>query len=121
MIRHVVMWKLRGDTPEEKRGARLRVKSAFEGLIGRIPGLLSLEIGSDQSDVDYACDLVMISEFSDAQALVAYATHQEHLRVRDELGDLRTHRYQVDYPVAASSHQQTKESSNETHPDPFLP
>ncbi|MBM7061030.1 Dabb family protein [Pseudomonas sp. UL073] len=106
MIRHIVMWKLRGDTPEEKQAARLRVKSAFEDLIGRIPGLLSLEVGSDQSGADYACDVVMVSEFCDAQALAAYATDREHLRVRDELGDLRTHRYQVDYAVSepAPSH-----------------
>ena len=29
----------------------------------------------------------------------AYATHPEHLRVREALGDLRIGRFQVDYPI----------------------
>jgi hypothetical protein len=42
---------------------------------------------------------VLVSEFTNSAALKAYATHPEHLRVRDELGDLRVGRFQVDYPI----------------------
>ena len=56
-------------------------------------------VGLDVSDVDYACDVVLFSEFADGAALKAYATHPEHLRVREELGDLRIGRFQVDYPI----------------------
>jgi hypothetical protein len=35
--------------------------------------------------------------------LKAYATHPEHLRVREELGDLRIGRFQVDYPIEEAS------------------
>jgi hypothetical protein len=99
MIRHIVMWKLRGDTADEQRIARERVKTAFEGLRGRIPGMSRIEIGFDESAVDYACDVVLLSEFDSRDALVAYGIHPEHLRVRDALGDLRTARHQVDYVV----------------------
>jgi hypothetical protein len=75
------------------------VKTAFEGLKGRIKGLDHIEIGIDVSNVDYACDVVLVSEFADASALQAYATHPEHLRVREELGGLRIGRFQVDYPI----------------------
>jgi Stress responsive A/B Barrel Domain len=51
------------------------------------------------ANVDYACDVVLVSEFADSAALRAYATHPEHLRVREELGDLRIARYQVDYTI----------------------
>lgn len=98
-IRHIVMWRLRGDTAEERSEARLKVKAAFEGLKGRINGLERIEVGLDISNVDYACDVVLISEFADAASLKAYAAHPEHLRVREELGDLRIRRYQVDYPI----------------------
>jgi hypothetical protein len=98
-IRHIVMWRLRGDTAEERSEARLRVKTAFEGLKGRINGLNRIEVGLDVSNVDYACDVVLISELADIASLKAYATHPEHLRVREELGDLRIGRYQVDYPI----------------------
>ena len=96
-VRHIVMWRLRGDTPQERLAARAKVKCAFEGLRGRIDGLTHVEIGVDVSDVDYACDVVLVSEFTDRAALEAYATHPEHLRVRQELADLRTARFQVDY------------------------
>lgn len=97
MIKHIVMWNLRGDTPEQKASAAALLKQSFESLRGRIPGLLHIEIGIDDSRVDYACDVVLYSEFESQAALDAYATHPEHLRLRQTLGDLRIARHQVDY------------------------
>jgi len=79
MIKHIVMWNV---------------------LRGRIPGLLRLEIGVDTSRVDYACDVVLYTEFDSQASLDAYAVHPEHLRVKQELGDMRIARHQVDYPAA---------------------
>lgn len=93
------MWNVRGDTPEEKAANIDRLRRSFHSLKGAIPGLLSLEIGVDVSRIDHACDVVLHSEFESRDALDAYAQHPEHLRVKHELGDLRTARYQVDYPV----------------------
>jgi len=102
MIKHIVMWNVRGETPEAKRLAALELKTHFEGLHGRIPGLRHIEVGMDTSGVDYACDVVLYTEFDDQASLDAYASHPEHLRVRRELGDMRTARHQVDYaPVSA--------------------
>ncbi|WP_322094006.1 Dabb family protein [Paraburkholderia bannensis] len=97
VIKHIVMWDLRGESAEEKATAAGAVKHAFEGLNGKIPGLLKLEIGIDFSRIDYACDVVLYSEFDSREALQAYATHPEHLRVRDELVGVRVSRHQVDY------------------------
>jgi len=99
MIRHIVMWRLRGESAEHQQAARARVKAGFEGLRGMIPGMRNVEIGFDVSGAEYACDVVLFSEFESREALAAYANHPEHLRVRDELGDLRTARHQVDYIV----------------------
>ena len=73
------------------------MRNAFEGLRGRIPGLLELEVGIDVSRIDYACDVVLCTRFRDARSLEDYATHPEHLRVKRELGSIRTERHQVDY------------------------
>lgn len=43
---------------------------------------LHLEIGTDTSRVDYACDVVMYSALESQAALDACATHPEHLRVK---------------------------------------
>ncbi len=97
VIKHIVMWNLRGETPVEKRDCIAQLQRSFESLRGRIPGLLHLEIGVDSSRIDYACDVVLYSEFESQAALDAYAVHPEHLRVKRELADLRTARHQVDY------------------------
>ena len=99
MIRHIVMWNVRGASRDEKLANVERLRTSFHSLRGRIPGLLRLEIGADTSGVDYACDVVLYSEFESQAALDAYASHPEHLRVKQELGDMRVARHQVDYRV----------------------
>lgn len=97
MIKHIVMWKVRGETAQEKAQACLQVKRCFEGLRGKIPGLVRIEVGLDLSQVEYASDVVLYSEFESRQALDAYASHPAHLAVKRELGDVRIARQQVDY------------------------
>lgn len=97
MIRHIVMWNVRGATREEKNCNIDTLRRSFHSLRGRIPGLLHLEIGADVSGVDYACDVVLVSDFESRAALEAYAGHPEHMRVKLEVGDLRIARHQVDY------------------------
>lgn len=99
MIKHIVMWNLRGDTAQHKTEAAALIKQVFEGLKGKVPGLRHIEIGIDSSRVDYACDVVLYSEFDSQEALDAYATHPEHLRAKKALGDLRIARHQVDYVI----------------------
>ena len=101
VVKHIVMWKVRGDNAEERRqNAGLLVRS-FQSLRGRVPGLLHIEVGVDTSGVDYAFDVVLYSEFSSQSALDAYATHPEHLRVKSEVGDIRVARHQVDYAAVS--------------------
>jgi hypothetical protein len=97
VIKHIVMWKLRGETPEQRRQNADQLAESFHSLRGRIPGLLHLEIGIDTSGVDYACDVVLYSEFASQADLEAYAGHPEHLRVKRDVGNLRIARHQVDY------------------------
>lgn len=96
-VKHIVMWNLRGASEQERTDNIAKVKREFEGLRHEIPGLRLLEIGVDFSKIDYACDVVLYSEFESVEALQGYATHPAHLRVKEALGNMRTHRYQVDY------------------------
>lgn len=103
IIKHIVMWNVRGASGEERRGNIELLRREFESLRGRIPGLLQIEIGVDHSRIDYACDVLLYTEFDSQAALDAYATHPEHLRVKQALGDMRTARHQVDYRVNAAA------------------
>lgn len=102
MVKHIVMWNVRGETPGDRRDVALDIKNRFEQLKGVVPGLIHLELGLDTSRVDYACDMVLYSEFDSEASLKAYATHPAHLAIRQELGDVRIARFQVDYDVDRS-------------------
>ncbi|MBB3944234.1 hypothetical protein GGQ73_000157 [Rhizobium skierniewicense] len=97
MIKHIVMWNVSGDTPEQKRHAAIMIKTKFESLIGQIPGLKTIEVGLDISRIPYACDVVLYSEFEDEAALRCYAEHPAHAKVRADLEGIRIARHQVDY------------------------
>jgi hypothetical protein len=101
-IKHIVMWNVRGDDAATRAANLALLKREFESLRGRIPGLLHVEVGIDESRIDYACDVVLVTEFASREALAGYAEHPEHLRVRRALGDLRIARHQVDYEVFPS-------------------
>ncbi|HTJ95180.1 MAG TPA: Dabb family protein [Pararobbsia sp.] len=101
MIKHIVMWRIAGSSATEKTAAISLVKHAFESLNGKIPGMVRLEIGVDVSRVDYACDVVLYSEFESQAALDGYASHPEHLLVRERIGALRIARHQVDYQAVS--------------------
>lgn len=119
-IKHVVMWRVSGETVDQRATARRKVKTAFEGLRGRIEGLRSIEVGVNITDVDHACDVVLITEFSDLAGLHSYATHPEHLRVRRELGDLRTARFQVDYAIGSAGPDLAEGETRELRPEPVV-
>ena len=71
MIRHTVMWKLKEGTDVEV------IKQELEGLNGKIPGLLSLEVGIEGDDA------VLISDHDSWEALETYAKHPLHVKVAD--------------------------------------
>jgi hypothetical protein len=99
MIKHIVMWNIRGDTSVAKMAAIDKLKRSFDELRSLIPGIVHMEVGVDISRIDYACDVVLYSEFESQAALDAYALHPAHVLVKKELADLRIARHQVDYAV----------------------
>lgn len=98
---HIVMWDIAGNTPAEKRAGIETVKREFESLRGKIGGMTRLVVGVDVSRIDYARDVVLVTEFESEADLAAYAVHPAHLAVRDRLAGLRTARHQVDYLLSA--------------------
>lgn len=98
MVKHIVMWRLReeahGNSPEVN--ARL-IKEKLEALSGKIPGLLSIEVGLDFSRTDSSADVVLLSEFTDKVALEDYQQHPEHQALIPFIGEASSERRVVDY------------------------
>lgn len=80
MVKHIILWKLKEecDTDSVKQG----IKTGLEGLMGKIPGLVELQVeisGLASSNAD----VMLYSVFEDEAALKGYAVHPEHVYVAD--------------------------------------
>ena len=95
MIKHVVIWNLKDRSRRDEHIAAIR--AALEGLRGRVPGLLAIEVGADIGSDANARDVILYSEFADRGALDVYQQHPLHLVVKDVVGPLVTDRSAVDW------------------------
>jgi hypothetical protein len=99
MIRHVVMWRLRGPSPDDKRRQGERVQRALESLLGVVPGMSSLEVGVAGAGDEHGADVVLISTHDDWEALAAYQKHPAHLEVARLIAEFKTERRVLDFEV----------------------
>lgn len=81
MVRHLILWKLKESlSAEEKEQVLLDMKEHLEGLVGKVPGLVSLKIVvncMESSNADVMLDSVLESE----EALKGYQSHPDHVAV----------------------------------------
>lgn len=81
MIKHIILWNLKEDiedTVKVKKG----IKENLESLVGKIPGLVKLEIITEGLPSSNA-DVMLYSEFESAEALKGYAVHPDHVAAAD--------------------------------------
>ena len=93
MVKHVVLYNLKEGV--DKAEAVKLIASVLEPLVGKIPGLLHLEIRRAFEGMDYA----LYSEFESREALSAYAVHPLHLEAKDHFFHLLDSRVCADYDV----------------------
>ena len=93
MVKHVVLYNLKEGV--DKAEAVKLIASVLEPLVGKIPGLLHLEIRQAFEGMDYA----LYSEFESREALSAYAVHPLHLEAKDQFFHLLASRVAADYEV----------------------
>ena len=75
----MIVWKLKDDI-ENKEATALNIKSALEGLVGKIDGLTKMEIIIDKLPSSSG-DIMMDSEFESNDALMAYQQHPLHVEI----------------------------------------
>jgi len=78
MFVHIVMFKF---ATENKAQNLLKAKQQLESLVGRVPSLLSMEVGIDELATARSFDLSLYSTFESRVGLSEYAVHPEHLKV----------------------------------------
>jgi hypothetical protein len=98
MLVHIVFWKIQATPDGRSQGENaLELERLFDGIRGRIPGLLTCEIGIDISRTGESSDVVLYSTFESAAALEAYNVHPLHQEIVAFLKRVRTERRVVDY------------------------
>ena len=71
------------------------IASVLEPLVGKIPGLLHMEIRRAFQGMDYA----LYSEFESREALTNYASHPLHLEAKSHFHHFLATRVAADYEV----------------------
>lgn len=81
MVKHVILWQLKDELTEaQKQEVKEAAKQQLEGLLGKVPGLVQIQIninGLASSNVDMMLDSTLESE----EALKGYAVHPDHVHV----------------------------------------
>ena len=91
MVKHIVLYNLKEGV--EKEPTVKMIASHLEPLVGKIPGLLHLEVRKTYNGMDYA----LYSEFESREALAAYAVHLLHLEAKKHFFHLLDTRVAADY------------------------
>ena len=78
MVKHIVLYNLKEGY--EKDSTVKFIASTLEPLVGKIPGLLHLEVRRTFQGMDYA----LYSEFESREAMEAYAVHPLHIAAKDQ-------------------------------------
>ena len=93
MVKHIVLYTLKEGVNKEE--AVKLIASVLEPLVGKIPGLVHLEIRQAYQGMDYA----LYSEFENREALTNYASHPLHLEAKEHFWHLLDSRVAADYEV----------------------
>ncbi len=96
MIKHIVMWKFKGERKEENRK---KAKELLEALPAVISEIKAFEVGVDIDCSERAFDLVLYSEFESLEALNIYKVHPRHVEVAQFIKDVVEMGKVVDYQV----------------------
>ena len=82
MVKHMIIWKYKDGVDPAETGKKIKV--ALEGLVGKIDGLIKMEIVIDKLSSSSG-DLMMDSTFENEDALTAYQSHPLHLEAANSL------------------------------------
>jgi hypothetical protein len=98
MIRHIVLWRMK--SPSDAGFEKIR--STLEAQVGRIPGLLRVEVGRSFNSGRRAVDFALTCDFEDRAALEGYHRHPAHLETRSVVDPLIAEHWIADYQTPAS-------------------
>lgn len=80
MVKHIILWTLKETTEEKKQVILQNMKEQLEGLVGKVPGLLKVEVQIcplASSNAEVMLDTTLENE----ESLKGYQKHPAHVAV----------------------------------------
>lgn len=100
MVKHIIVWRLKETAHgNDKATNACLIKEKLEGLNGKIPGMLKMEVGIDYSGTETSADIVLYSEFASKEALEGYQAHPDHKAIVSFVREACSERRMVDYEI----------------------
>ena len=93
MVKHIVLYTFKEGV--DKDDAVKLIASVLEPLVGKIPGLLHMEVRRCYAGMDYA----LYSEFESAEAVKNYRAHPLHQEAKSHFHHMLQTRVSADYEV----------------------
>ncbi|MBL7996354.1 Dabb family protein [bacterium] len=81
MVEHVVIFKIKKNTPADKVKA---MTESLNGLKNKIPELIDMHAGINFSDRNKDFGVMLVSRFRNKEDLKIYVDHPEHRKVIEE-------------------------------------
>ena len=83
MVKHVILWQLKDEFSEdEKKKIKEDMVVALKGLVGKVPGLLEVNVQVEGLASSNA-EILLGTTLTDEEALKGYAVHPDHVEVAD--------------------------------------
>ncbi|MBL3699122.1 Dabb family protein [Leucobacter luti] len=78
-LRHIVSWKLGGETRDARDTQAAEIRAALEPLVDLVPTVRALAVHRNELFDGENYDLTLVADFDDAAGLAVYATHPDHV------------------------------------------
>ena len=83
MVHHIVMWNFKAEVKEEEKAAiAAKMEAELKGLVGQVPGLLTVDFVSSPIPSS-THDIALITTLEKAEDVAVYGAHPEHVKVAD--------------------------------------
>ena len=97
MVKHIVFYNAKDGKEEYLKSQYSQMKEALTSLVGKIDGLLKMEVSVTDGDTTH--DICLYSEFTDREALKAYRTNPYHLEAAKIVRSVTKDRVNADYDL----------------------
>jgi len=100
MIKHIILFRLKDEVGGASKAENIvKAKALVEGMNGKIPGLIKVELGIDYSATADSVDVALYSELESRAALEVYAQHPVHQAILPFVRSIFEQRHLIDYEV----------------------